>query len=78
MKGKNDAKRSATRPVDEYMDSLTEEQRDDIRLKVQRGIADIEHGDYTDYVGRAGLGRLTEDVIARGRERLKLAQDRNR
>jgi len=72
------AKRFSTGSIDDSLDSLTEEQRDDIRLKVQRGIADIEHGDYTDYVGRAGLGRLTEDVIARGRERLKLAQDRNR
>jgi hypothetical protein len=72
------AKRFSTGSIDDSLDSLTEEQRDDIRLKVQRGIADIERGDYTDYVGRAGLGRLTEDVIARGRERLKLAQDRNR
>jgi hypothetical protein len=43
-----------------------------IRLKVLEGLADIERGEFTEYVGRAGLKLLSEDIVARGRERLAL------
>ncbi|MGD0547407.1 MAG: hypothetical protein ABR991_06210 [Terracidiphilus sp.] len=38
-----------------------------------QGIAETDRGEYTEYVGRAGLKQLAEDIKRRGRERL-LAQ----
>jgi hypothetical protein len=53
-------------PVPEF----TPDQLEEIRQQVQEGIADIDRGEFTDYVGRAAIRRLAEDVKSRGRERL--------
>lgn len=60
-------------PDDELQASLTPIQREEIRQCILEGIAEIERGEYTEYVGRAGLKQLAEDIKRRGRERL-LAQ----
>lgn len=44
-----------------------------IRERVQAGFVAIERGEYTDYVGRQGLGHLAAGVKSRGR---KLLADR--
>jgi hypothetical protein len=49
-----------------------------IRQHVLDGIAEVERGEYTEYVGRAGLKQLVKDIKTRGRERLlslKTGQD---
>lgn len=56
--------------VDELLANLTPEQVEDARLGVLEGIAEIESGEFTEYVGREGLKQLAEDIKARGRERL--------
>ena len=57
-------------PGEELLADLTPQQKEEIRQNVLEGIAEIERGDYTEYVGRAGLKQLTEDICRRGRERL--------
>jgi hypothetical protein len=54
--------------------NLTPEEREEIRQQVLEAIAEADRGEYTEYVGRAGLKQLFEEVKARGRERL-LARD---
>jgi hypothetical protein len=63
----------ADHSADDLLASLTPEQVASIRQRVMEGIAEIERGEYTEYVGRAGLKQLVEDIKRRGRERL-LAQ----
>ena len=63
---------------DELLSNLTPLQTEDIRQRVLDSIAEEERGEYTEYVGRAGLKQLTNDIKARGRERLlslKTGQD---
>ena len=63
---------------DELLASLTPDEIEGIRQRVLEGIAEEERGEYTEYVGRAGLKQLTNDIHARGRERLlslKTGQD---
>jgi len=57
-------------PSEELLANFTPEQKEEIWQNVLEGIAEIERGDYTEYVGRAGLKQLTEDICRRGRERL--------
>jgi hypothetical protein len=61
----------AADPGDDLLANLSPQQLEEIRLSVLEGIAEIERGEYTEYVGRAGLKQLTADVKARGRERLR-------
>ena len=63
----------AEHSVDELLSNLTTEQVEGTRQRILEGIAEIERGEFSEYVGRAGLRQLPEDIKARGRERL-LAQ----
>jgi hypothetical protein len=60
-------------PGEELLANLTPQQKEEIRQNVLEGIAEIERGEYTEYVGRAGLKQLAENIKRRGREQL-LAQ----
>ena len=60
-------------PGEDLLANLTPKQKEEIRQNVLEGIAEIERGEYTEYVGRAGLKQLAEDIKRRGRE-LLLAQ----
>jgi hypothetical protein len=60
-------------PGEDLLANLSPQQKEEIRRNVLEGIAEIERGEYTEYVGRAGLKQLAEDICRRGRERL-LAQ----
>ena len=55
------------------LDELTVSEKAAIRDRVQAGFAAIERGEYTDYIGREGLGQLVAVVKSRGR---KLLADR--
>jgi hypothetical protein len=69
----------AEHSADNPLANLTPEQVASIRQRVLEGIAEEERGEYTEYVGRAGLKQLVEDIKARGHERmlsLKTGQDR--
>jgi antitoxin ParD1/3/4 len=61
--------------VEDVLTDLEAIQIEGIRKRVLEGIAEIERGEYTEYEGRAGLNALAADVVARGRERLKLSQE---
>lgn len=52
----------------EILDELTETEKASIREQVQAGFAAIERGEYTGYVGRAGLAQLADGVKSRGRK----------
>jgi hypothetical protein len=56
--------------ADELGANLTPAEAQGIRERVLRGIAEIERGQFTEYVGRAGLKQLAEDIKARGRDKL--------
>ena len=74
MKNKNTkAIKISEAPGEELLANLSPKQKEEIWQKVLEGIAEIERGEYTEYVGRAGLKQLAEDIKRRGRERL-LAQ----
>jgi antitoxin ParD1/3/4 len=62
--------RLARLAADEILDGLTDEDKDSIRQRAQAGFAAIERGEYTDYVGREGLGHLAAEVKSRGRRLL--------
>jgi len=68
------ALRLANPTVEDVLTDLTAIQTEGIRRRVLESIAEIERGEYTEYEGRAGLEALAADVVARGRERLKLSQ----
>jgi hypothetical protein len=57
-------------PGEELLANLTPKQNEEGRRNVLEGIAEIERGEYTEYVGRAGLKQLAENINRRGRERL--------
>jgi antitoxin ParD1/3/4 len=65
------AKRLVEPTVEDLVADLTAIQIDGIRKRVLAGIAEIDHGHYTEYEGRAGLAKLTADIKARGRKRLQ-------
>ena len=52
------------------LDDLTAGEKAAIRRRVRAGFAAIERGDFNDYSGREGLGRLAAGVKARGRKTL--------
>jgi hypothetical protein len=57
--------------VDDLLSRLTPVQVEGIRERILKGIAEVECGQFTEYVGRAGIRRLAADVGARVRERLR-------
>jgi putative addiction module CopG family antidote len=59
--------RLARPAADGILDELTDGEKASIRERVQAGFAAIERGEYTDYVGREGLGHLAAGVKSRGR-----------
>jgi putative addiction module CopG family antidote len=65
--------RLARLAAEEILDELTDADRVAIRERVKAGFLAIERGEYTDYVGREGLGHLAARVKSRGR---KLLADR--
>jgi hypothetical protein len=44
--------------------------RRSVNQRVQQGLAAIQRGQYTDYMGREGLHKLAAEIKARGRNRL--------
>jgi len=62
---------NAGAPGGDLLANLTPQQREEIRRRLLEGIAETDRGDYTEYVGRAGLKQLFENIKARGRERLR-------
>jgi hypothetical protein len=55
------------------LSDLTRAEKAAIRDRARAGLAAIERGEYTDYVGRGGLAKLAAGVKSRGR---KLLADR--
>src|SRR5260370_27140335 len=62
--------RLARLAADEILDGLTDAGKASIRERVQTSLAAIDNGEYTDYVGREGLGHLAAWVKSRGRKLL--------
>ncbi len=62
--------RLARLAADEILDELTDADKASIRQRAEAGFAAIERGEYTDYVGREGLGHLAAEVKSRGRRLL--------
>jgi antitoxin ParD1/3/4 len=62
--------RLAKPSAEDILANFTEEQLDDIRLRVRAGIEDLEAGRFVEYEGREGLRKLAQEVKARGRKRL--------
>ena len=65
--------RLARPAADGILEELTDREKASVRERVQAGFAAIERGEYSDYVGREGLGHLAAGVKSRGR---KLLADR--
>jgi antitoxin ParD1/3/4 len=70
------AERLAEPTLEDVLTDLTAQQVDSIRQRVLEGIAEMERGEYTEYEGREGLARLSAEVKARGRARLREAAKR--
>jgi hypothetical protein len=68
------AMESADCSVDDLLGNLTPDQRQSIRTRVLEGIAEIECGEFTEYVGREGLKQLADGIKARGRARMLSAK----
>ena len=62
--------RLARPAADGILDGLTDQETASICERAQAGFAAIERGEYTDYVGREGLGILARGVKSRGRNLL--------
>jgi putative addiction module CopG family antidote len=62
--------RLARLAADEILDELRDADKASIRQRSEAGFAAIERGEYTDYVGREGLGNLAAEVKSRGRKLL--------
>ncbi len=62
--------RLAKPTAEDILTDLTEQQLAGIRQRVLTSIEAIDAGDYAEYEGREGLGRLADGVKARGRKRL--------
>lgn len=66
----DDMKSKSDLELDAYFASLSPEEVEEIRRKVQQGIASIEAGRYTECKGRRDLKKLVSDIKTRGRARL--------
>src|SRR5437588_13124894 len=66
--------RLARPAADDILAGLTGDARAEITKRVRAGFTAIEHGKYTDYLGREGLAQLSAGVKARGRKLLAKAQ----
>ena len=62
--------RTARRAADDILAQLSSEEVALVNRRAREGFAAIERGEYTDYVGHAGLDKLAAEVKARGRKRL--------
>ena len=62
--------RLARPAADGILDELTGREKVSLGERVLAGFAAIERGEYTDYVGREGLGHLAAGVKSRGRKLL--------
>jgi putative addiction module CopG family antidote len=60
--------------ADDILSRLDERELSALTEEVRSGILAIDSGQYTDYVGREGLARLSADVKSSGRERLARRQ----
>lgn len=65
--------RTGADTVRDFADDFTPHQLEQIRSRVLEGIAQIERGEYTEYRGKPGLRRLTEEIKARGRGQIQQA-----
>ena len=65
------ALRLASPTAEDLFADLDADQIEGIRQRVRAGIASVERGDFTEYVGRTGLATLTAGVKARGRRLLQ-------
>jgi antitoxin ParD1/3/4 len=70
------AERLAEPTIEDMLADLTAQQQNSIRERVLAGIAEIDRGEFTEYEGREGLAKLTAEVKASGRARLKEAAKR--
>lgn len=61
------AARLAQPTAEDVLTDLTAIQVEAIRRRVLQGIAEIEHGEYTEYEGGEGLRRLAAEIKAEGR-----------
>jgi antitoxin ParD1/3/4 len=59
--------RLARSAAEGMLGDLTNAEKASISERAQAGFAAIERGEYTDYVGREGLGHLAAGVKSRGR-----------
>ena len=62
--------RTARRAADDILAQLSSEEVALVNRRARQGFAAIERGEYTEYIGRAGLDTLAAEVKARGRKRL--------
>jgi len=67
--------RLAAPTVAHLVADLTAVQEEGIRRRVLEGIREMEHGDFFEYEGRAGLAGLAAGVKRRGRKLLREAAD---
>jgi putative addiction module CopG family antidote len=62
--------------VEDVLTDFTANQTEAIRRRVRESIGEIERGEYSVYEGRAGLGKLSAGVKARGRRLLAEAVEK--
>lgn len=62
--------RTARAAADGILAQLSSQEVALVNRRARAGFAAIERGEYTDYIGRAGLDKLATEVKARGRKRL--------
>ena len=60
--------RLARPTAEDILTDLTEQQVEGIRQRVRTSIEAIDAGEYAEYEGREGLGKLADGVKARGRK----------
>jgi putative addiction module CopG family antidote len=60
----------ARKSADDILAQLDAPERKLVNLRVREGLAAIERGEYTDYVGRDGLDQLAASVKTAGRKHL--------
>ena len=65
------ARRLAQPTAEAVLADLNDQQLEEIRARVNAGIAAVDVGRFTEYDGATGLRHLAEKVKARGRKRLK-------
>src|SRR3974390_550071 len=62
--------RTARRAADDTLAQLSAAELAFVKRDVRGGLAAIERGEYSDYIGREGLATLAAEVKTRGRKRL--------